>query len=296
MSNSQPTPAGISTLIRLGDKSPSTRTITAKSVRGQVELPDDLAIRIEDLSIRYKINIDTKKTLKNAVMRASKGEKVRMRTVDAVNHLSLDIPHGSVVGIVGANGAGKSTLMRSIAGILPPTEGRIIVNGKISTLLALGVGFNPSLSGRDNIILGGLAAGLTRDEIESKTDEIAAFADLPDGFIDMPVRTYSSGMYGRVAFAVSVSMTPDILLLDEALSAGDAAFKEKSFMRMRELVKEARTILIVSHALATISELCDSAIWMHKGKILAHGKPATIVEKYLEFLNVGTLPSNLEDM
>jgi ABC-type polysaccharide/polyol phosphate transport system ATPase subunit len=283
-------------VIRLGSKPPSIAMITAKGYKKDFLLPDDLAIRIEDLSITYKINVDTKKTLKNAVMRASKGEKVRMRSVEAVKKLSLDIPHGSVVGIVGANGAGKSTLMRAIAGIMPPTSGRIIVNGKISTLLALGVGFNPALSGRDNIILGGLAAGLTRDEIDSKTDEIAAFADLPDGFIDLPVRTYSSGMYGRVAFAVSVSMTPDILLLDEALSAGDAAFKEKSFLRMRELVEEARTIVIVSHALATISDLCDSAIWMHKGRILAYGEPELIVAEYLKFLEVGTLPSNLEDM
>jgi teichoic acid transport system ATP-binding protein len=283
-------------VIRLGSNPPSTNSLVAKGYKQDFLLPDDLAIRIEDLSITYKINVDTKKTLKNAVMRASKGERVRMRQVEAVKHVSLDIPHGSVVGIVGANGAGKSTIMRAIAGIMPPTTGRIIVNGKISTLLALGVGFNPALSGRDNIILGGLAAGLTRDEIDSKTDEIAAFADLPDGFIDMPVRTYSSGMYGRVAFAVSVSMTPDILLLDEALSAGDAAFKEKSFLRMRELVQEARTILIVSHALATIRDLCDSAIWMHKGRILAYGEPEKIVEEYLKFLEVGTLPSNLEDM
>ena len=120
-------------------------------------MPEELAVRIEDLSITYKINVDTKKTLKNAVMRASKGERVRMRTVEAVKQMNLEIPHGTVLGIVGANGAGKSTLMRSIAGILPPTNGRITVNGKISTLLALGVGFNPALSGRDNIILGGLA-------------------------------------------------------------------------------------------------------------------------------------------
>ena len=228
--------------------------------KAPVVMPEELAVRIEDLSIKYKINVDTKRTLKNAVMRASKGERVRTRVVEAVKHLTLDVPHGSVLGIVGANGAGKSTLMRSIAGILPPTEGRIIVNGKISTLLALGVGFNPALSGRDNIILGGLASGMTRDEIEAKTEEISDFAALPDGFIDMPVRTYSSGMYGRVAFSVAVNMTPDILLLDEALSAGDASFKEKSFNRMRELCKEARTIVIVSHALATINELCDSAI------------------------------------
>ena len=141
-------------------------------------LPDNLAIRINELSISYKINVESKKTLKNAIMRASKGERVRTRTVEAVKNLSLDIPHGSVVGIVGANGAGKSTLMRSIAGILPPTSGQITVNGRISTLLALGVGFNKALSGRDNIILGGLAAGMSKAEIESQTDSIAEFADL----------------------------------------------------------------------------------------------------------------------
>jgi teichoic acid transport system ATP-binding protein len=259
-------------------------------------MPSNLAVRIEDLSIKYKINVDTKRTLKNAVMRASKGEQVRTRTVEAIKHLTMDLPHGSVLGIVGANGAGKSTLMRSIAGILPPTEGRIMVNGKISTLLALGVGFNPALSGRDNIILGGLASGMTRDEIEGKTDEIAQFADLPEGFIDMPVRTYSSGMYGRVAFSVAVSMKPDILLLDEALSAGDASFKEKSFNKMRELCAEARTIVIVSHALATINDLCDRAIWMNKGSLVQDGQPEAVVEEYLKFLKVGTLPSNYEDM
>jgi len=259
-------------------------------------MPEELAIRIEELSITYKINVDTKRTLKNAIMRASKGEKVRTRMVEAVKNMTLDVPHGSVLGIVGANGAGKSTLMRAIAGILPPTSGRIIVNGKISTLLALGVGFNPALSGRDNIILGGLASGMSREEIENKTEEIADFAALPDGFIDMPVRTYSSGMYGRVAFSVAVNMTPDILLLDEALSAGDASFKEKSFTRMRELCAEARTIIIVSHALATVTELCDRAIWMHKGSMLAQGKPDAIVDQYLKFLDVGALPSNFEDM
>lgn len=262
----------------------------------EVKIPNNLAVQIEDLSIIYKINIEAKKTFKNALMRASRGERVRTKTVEAVKSLSLDVPHGSVLGIVGANGAGKSTLMRSIAGILPPTSGRIVVNGKISTLLALGVGFNKALSGRDNIILGGLAAGMSRDEIESQTETIAQFADLPNGFIDMPVRTYSSGMYGRVAFSVAVNMTPDILLVDEALSAGDAAFKEKSFNKIRELCQEARTILIVSHALSSLKELCDQTIWMHRGQMLASGKPEEITENYLKFLNVGELPSSYEDL
>ena len=258
-------------------------------------MPENLAIQIEDLSISYKINVESKKTLKNAVMRASRGERVRTRTVEAVKNLTLNIPHGSVVGIVGANGAGKSTLMRAIAGILPPTAGKISVNGRISTLLALGVGFNKSLSGRDNIILGGLAAGLTKEQITAKVDEIAEFADLPAGFLDLPVRTYSAGMYSRIAFSVSVAMTPDILLIDEALATGDAAFKEKSLNRMKDLMGEARTIVIVSHAMGTISELCQKVAWLHQGKLIAFGPAKEVCDKYLEFLSVGKVPVALED-
>lgn len=253
------------------------------------------AISIENLSISYRINIDTKKSLKNLVMRASKGEKVRTRVIEAVKHLNLEVPHGTALGIIGANGAGKSTLMRAIAGILPPTEGRITVDGNISTLLALGVGFNQSLSGRDNIILGGLAAGLTKEQITAKVDEIADFADLPAGFLDLPVRTYSAGMYSRIAFSVSVAMTPDILLIDEALATGDASFKEKSLNRMKSLMDEARTIVIVSHAMGTISELCHKVAWLHQGKLIAFGPAKEVCDKYLEFLSVGKVPVALED-
>jgi ABC-type polysaccharide/polyol phosphate transport system ATPase subunit len=142
--------------------------------------------------------------------------------------MSFQVPHGTVLGVVGVNGAGKSTLMRTVAGILPPTQGRIVVHGRVSTLLALGVGFKNDLSGRDNVVLGGLAAGLTREQLAAKYREIAEFAELGD-FMDAPMRTYSAGMYGRLAFSVAVNMEPDILLIDEALSVGDARFKRKSF-------------------------------------------------------------------
>lgn len=256
----------------------------------------DLAIKIENLSVRYTINIDNKITMKNALMRAARGERVKTKVVEAVNDLSLEVKHGTVLGIVGANGAGKSTLMRTIAGILPPTKGRVSVNGKVSTLLALGVGFNQSLSGRDNIILGGLAAGMTLPQISEKTEEIAKFADLPEGFLDVPVRTYSAGMYSRVAFSVAVNISPDILLLDEALSTGDATFKEKSFNRLRELCNQARTILIVSHALSSLNELCDSVLWLHQGRIREIGKPEQVTDNYLKFLNVGKTSTALEDL
>jgi len=259
------------------------------------KIPANLAISVQDLSIEYKVNVENKVTLKNLLIRSTKGERTKTKDVKALQKISFDINHGSVVGIIGANGAGKSSLMRSIAGILPPSDGRVIVNGKVSTLLALGVGFNQALSGRDNIILGGLAAGLSRSEIEEKMEEIINFAALPEGFIDLPVRTYSSGMYSRVAFSVSTALNPDILLLDEALSTGDAVFKEKSFNKMRELCKSARTIVIVSHGLSTIEALCNEVIWLEKGKIIKKGSPEIVVKEYLEYLKIGKLPTSLED-
>jgi len=218
------------------------------------------------------------------VTRLGRREKI-VREIEAVRNVSFDVPHGEVLGIVGANGAGKSTLVRTIAGILPPSEGRVEIHGRVSTLLALGVGFNKKLSGRDNVVLGGLAAGLKRGQLAEKYDDIVAFAELED-FMDMPMRTYSSGMYGRLAFAVAVTMHPDILIIDEALSVGDARFRKKSFERMRELCGEDRTILLVSHALASIEKLCDECIWMDKGRLRMWDEPSAVVEAYTDFLGV----------
>ena len=259
----------------------------------------EFAVRLEQVSIRYKTTYETNPTLRGAMFKLGRrtGDEKRrqVRVVEAVKDVSFEVGHGTVLGIVGANGAGKSTLMRAVAGILPPTEGRITVNGRVSTLLALGVGFNGFLSGRENIMLGCLAAGLEMEEIASKYEQITEFAELGD-FIDMPMRTYSSGMYGRLAFAVSVNMDPDILLIDEALSAGDAKFKEKSFAKMKELCAEARTIFIVSHALGTVKELCNDAIWMNKGELISRGSPDEITEAYLRYLKVGDTAIAMEDV
>jgi len=246
---------------------------------------DQSAVRVENLSVTYRTTIDKRPTLKRTLIRLGRRERV-VREIRAVRDMSFDVPHGTVLGVVGVNGAGKSTLMRTVAGILPPTQGRIVVHGRVSTLLALGVGFKNDLSGRDNVVLGGLAAGLTRERLAAKYDEIAEFAELGD-FMDAPMRTYSAGMYGRLAFSVAVNMEPDILLIDEALSVGDARFKRKSFEKMRELCSEARTILIVSHALQSIRELCSEVIWMHNGKLALRGEPAEVVEAYRQFLEVG---------
>jgi teichoic acid transport system ATP-binding protein len=248
------------------------------------------AISVQDVHITYRTIADPRgNTMRQALTTIGKGGR-KVREIKAVRGVSLDVPHGSVLGIIGANGAGKSTLMRAIAGILPPSSGQVVVNGRISTLLALGVGFNGQLSGRENVILGGLAAGLTRKQVNERFDQIAAWAELEE-FIDMPMKSYSSGMYGRLAFAVSTHMEPDVLLVDEALSTGDAHFRRKSYDKMQELVAQARTIVIVSHGIAAIREMCDDCIWMHKGEIVRHGKPDDVAAEYLEFQGVPPDPS-----
>ena len=232
----------------------------------------------------YRTSLDRNPTLKSTLLRLGRRERI-IREIDALKGVSFEVPHGKVMGVVGANGAGKSTLMRTVAGILPPTAGRVEVHGRVSTLLSLGVGFNRKLTGRENVVLGGLAAGLTRAQLREKYDEIVAFAELED-FMDMPMRTYSSGMYGRLAFAVAVSMEPDILIIDEALSVGDARFRRKSFNQMRRLCAQDRTILLVSHALGSIEKLCDEAIWMDKGQMRMWDEPHAVIEAYTDFLGV----------
>jgi ABC-type polysaccharide/polyol phosphate transport system ATPase subunit len=251
-------------------------------------------IRVENVSVTYRTSEDRRPTLKSTLLRLGRRERV-VREVQALKNVTFDVPHGQVLGIVGVNGAGKSTLMRTVAGILPPTEGRVEVEGRVSTLLALGVGFNKKLTGRENVILGGLAAGLTRDALQAKYDEIVSFAELEE-FMDMPMQTYSSGMYGRLAFSVAVNMDPDILLIDEALSVGDARFKRKSFEKMRELCGEDRTILLVSHALGSIEELCDQALWIHKGELRLWDEPERVVKTYTHFLNVKEDAFTMEDV
>ena len=243
------------------------------------------AVKVESLSVTYRTTLQKKPTLKGTLRRLGRRERI-VREVKALRDVSFDVPHGTVLGIVGVNGAGKSTLMRTVAGILPPTEGRVEVHGRVSTLLALGVGFKADLSGRENVVLGGLAAGLTREQLGAKYDEIAEFAELGD-FMDLPMRKYSSGMYGRLAFSVAVNMDPDILLIDEALSVGDARFRRKSFDRMRELCEGAGTILIVSHALNSIRRLCSEVIWLNNGRIAMRGDPEHVIEAYTQFLDVG---------
>ncbi len=256
-------------------------------------VPREPAIKVDELTVTYRTAIDRRPTLKKRLIRMGRRQR-SIKEIRAVDGVSLEIARGSVVGIIGMNGAGKSTLMRTVAGILPPTQGRVEVHGRVSTLLALGVGFNANLTGRDNVVLGGLAAGLSREQLAGKYDEIADFAELGD-FMDMQMRTYSSGMYSRLAFSVAVNMEPDVLLIDEALSVGDARFRKKSFRKMRELCDQARTILVVSHALRSIRTLCDEAIWLHEGRVVLRDEPDAVVEEYKRFLDVGEESEETEE-
>lgn len=259
-------------------------------------LPDPrrTAVKVENLSITYRTTFERVPTFKNAIVRLGRGERA-LKEIKAVDDVSFEVREGTSLGIIGNNGAGKSTLMRALAGILPPTKGRIEVHGRITPLLSLGVGFNNALSGRENIILGGLASGLSRKEVEARAELVTEFAGLEE-FIDAPMRTYSSGMYSRLAFAVAVNMDPDILMIDEALSAGDATFKTKAANKMDELRHSARAMFLVSHSLSSIKELCNEAIWLHKGKLMMRGQPEEVVAAYQEFVNVGTSAMILEDL
>jgi ABC-type polysaccharide/polyol phosphate transport system ATPase subunit len=238
-----------------------------------------IAVSVQDLGLTYTTSIDKKPTLKARLKTLGRGKK-HSRTVRALNGINLDVHYGTVLGIIGSNGAGKSSLMRTISGIVPPTQGRIEVHGSVSTLLALGVGF---------------AAGMTRAEIDESFQAIADFSELGEA-IDAPMRTYSSGMFARLAFSVAAVVEPDILIVDEALSTGDAHFKAKSLNRMKELRTADRALILVSHALATIEDLCNEVIWLDKGKLMARGNPTEVIAAYREFMNVRKSASSDEDV
>ena len=257
-------------------------------------IPHGVAVSVKDLGLTYTTSIDKKPTLKARIKTVGRGKK-HTRVVRALNEINVDVHYGTVLGIIGSNGAGKSSLMRVISGIVPPTQGRVEVFGSVSTLLALGVGFNPSMTGRDNVYLGGLAAGMSRDEIDKNFDAIADFSELGEA-IDAPMRTYSSGMYARLAFSVAAVVEPDILIIDEALSTGDAKFKEKSLNRIKELRTSDRALILVSHALATIEDICNEVIWLNKGKLMMRGKPSEVIAAYREFVDARKSASSDEDV
>ncbi len=206
------------------------------------------------------------------------------REFHALRAVDLQVGRGETLGIVGRNGSGKSTLLQLICGTLAPSQGRVCVHGRIAALLELGAGFNPEFTGSENVYLNGSILGLTREEVRERFDRIIAFADIGE-FIDQPVKTYSSGMYVRLAFAVAINVDPEILVIDEALSVGDEGFQRKCFARIESLREKGVTILFVSHSAGTVVELCDRAILLDKGELIADGTPKHVVSRYHKLLN-----------
>jgi ABC-type polysaccharide/polyol phosphate transport system ATPase subunit len=241
------------------------------------------AISLKDVTVQFRPLVDKKPTLRRSIGRMRHREK---QEIVALDEVSLDIVKGEAFGVIGRNGAGKSTLLKIMAKTLKPNSGFVNVYGKTSTLLSLGLGMQPELSGRRNVFLGGLAAGLRKSEIEDKFDSIVEYADIGHA-IDRPVKTYSSGMFSRLAFSVAMAIEPNILLLDEVLAVGDESFKDKSLETMRGLLADAGTIVFVSHALPNVIEFCDRVALFDNGRLLTVGEPEEVVDRYRELIREG---------
>jgi len=243
-------------------------------------------IRVKQLSKRYRLGQrDNYYTLRDALMGAVRlpwraGAPSLAQYMWALRDVNLEVAPGAVLGLVGRNGAGKSTLLKVLARITAPTSGRVELYGRVASLLEVGTGFHQELSGRENIFLSGAILGMRRAEIVRQFDQIVAFAEL-DRFLDTPVKRYSSGMYVRLAFSVAAHLQPEILLVDEVLAVGDAAFQKKCLGKINEVARGGRTVLFVSHNMAAIQSLCDSCILIEGGQVLAHGPPAQIIDQYL---------------
>lgn len=234
------------------------------------------AIRVSNLSVSYSAVVEEPRDPKHPMAR-----RTHKRYIHALEHVSFSVSKGEALALIGGNGAGKSTLLKTIAGVLKPSDGLVELWGR-PHLLAPGMGFNKRLSGRENVVLGGLAAGMSLDEVRDKQDAIIEFADI-GGFIDLPTITYSSGMFSRLAFAVATHVNPEILLIDEALSAGDAGFREKAVAKVKEMGQQAQTIVVVSHSSAMVSEMATSALWLHQGSVKLVGDVQTVADSYSEF-------------
>lgn len=236
-------------------------------------------IRLEDVSVAYRVPQERINTFKEYTIRWVQG-KVKHRSFLALQDVNLSVHRGEVLGLIGQNGAGKSTLLKLVARVLRPTGGRVWVQGRVAPLLEIGAGFHPELTGRENIYLNGALLGFSRKEMEEKYQRIVDFAELGD-FIDAPLRTYSSGMWARLGFAVATDTQPEILIVDEILSVGDEAFQRKSLERIQSFQANGATILLVSHTMETIEKMCQQVAWLDHGKIIAYGSAGTVVDRYL---------------
>jgi lipopolysaccharide transport system ATP-binding protein len=246
-----------------------------------------VAIDVDTLSKRYRLGQyqaaygTLRETLVHATKRLARQEHDRPASeIWALRDVSFEVPEGQVLGVIGRNGAGKSTLLKILTRIVTPTAGRAEIRGRVGSLLEVGTGFNQELTGRENVYLNGAILGMKRREIEARFDDIVEFSGV-ERFIDTPVKRYSSGMYVRLAFAVAAHLEPEIMLVDEVLSVGDAEFQRRCLGRMEELGNAGRTVLFVSHALPAIAQLCDRAIWIDGGQVVGDGRPAEVIANYL---------------
>ncbi|WP_283691783.1 ABC transporter ATP-binding protein [Clostridium perfringens] len=246
-----------------------------------------VAIRVKDLTKKYKLYQKRSERLANAF-----GKEKNIKEFYALKGVSFEIRKGECVGIIGHNGAGKSTLLKLLTGVAFPTSGEIEINGRLASMLELGSGFNPELTGMENIYFNGSLNGLTKEEIDGKLKDILEFADIGN-FIEQPVKNYSSGMFARLAFAVAINVDPDILIVDEILSVGDVGFQVKCMEKFNEFKKKGKTILYVSHGLGTVKKFCDRAIWLQKGEVVDDGNSVIVVERYY---NLNFNPANIEQL
>lgn len=238
----------------------------------------EYAIKVIDMTKKFKIYSDKPNTLKERLVFWKKN-KVEERTV--LKNINLKIKKGETVALIGTNGSGKSTLLKLMTKIIYPNKGKIITEGKLTSLLELGAGFHPDFTGRENIYFNASIFGLTRDEINKRIDDIIEFSEL-ENFIDNPIRTYSSGMYMRLAFSVAINVDAEILLIDEILAVGDQHFQEKCFEKLEELKESDKTIVIVTHSLEAVKKICNRAIWIRNGEVEMDGTPNKVIDKYLK--------------
>ncbi|MDO8870916.1 MAG: ABC transporter ATP-binding protein [Methanobacteriaceae archaeon] len=238
----------------------------------------ETVIKVENVGMEFNLSQEKTDNLKEYVIKLLKRE-LMYQSFWALKDVSFEVKKGDKLGVLGLNGAGKSTLLKLISGVMKPTHGNIELMGRISPLLELGAGFDPSYTGRENIFLNGAMLGYTKEFIESKFDEIVNFSEIGE-FIDVPLKNYSSGMVARLGFSIATTVEPEILILDEVLAVGDAKFKEKSEKRMKSFLNEDVTVLFVSHSIDQVKSLCNKAIWLEKGKLIMQGSVEEVSEKY----------------
>jgi len=238
----------------------------------------DERIKVENVYKTFEVYLDKANSAKEKILFWSRNNKEKREVLKNIN---LTIKKGEAVALIGVNGSGKSTLLKLMTKIIYPNKGKVETCGKLTSLLELGAGFHPDFSGRENIYFNASIFGLTKKEINSRIEQIIQFSEL-EKFIDNPVRTYSSGMFMRLAFAVAINVDAEILLVDEILSVGDQHFQEKCLNKMKELKKEGKTMVFVTHSLNSVRELCNRAVWLHNGEIKIDGEPETVINEYLK--------------